>query len=288
MAAPLNTEKKKSKISNPMRMMKTNKIYIAAATLALGLAACSEQADFTQADVVNAAVENANAGDVPVAFGTYLGTSGTTRAGAKGEIANTNTLENAATGGFGVFAYAKNSTISNTDALGVPNFMYNQQVTHGTDWTYSPVKYWPNGIDAANQTGNPSSTATESAAQYLNFFAYAPYVYVTESTGVEKTTAEETNQKGTNGQGITAITPNSGDNGTVNGASDSKHHPLIHYTISTTPSNPTSVVDLLWGIRGQLSYAETDGVNSTVGALDNVYNLNLTKQTTTEHLVNLL
>jgi hypothetical protein len=46
-------------------MMKKQFLFLPLATLALGLAACSEQADFTQADVVNKAVETANAGDVP-------------------------------------------------------------------------------------------------------------------------------------------------------------------------------------------------------------------------------
>jgi len=69
------------------------------------------------------------------------------------------------TGGFGVFAahtglhpYAS-SDIST-------NFMYNQKVTYNSTasaWTYSPVKYWPNGIDDA---GNK---------EYISFFAYAPY-----------------------------------------------------------------------------------------------------------------
>ena len=45
--------------------MKKQFLFLPLATLALGLAACSEQADFTQADVVNKAVETANAGDVP-------------------------------------------------------------------------------------------------------------------------------------------------------------------------------------------------------------------------------
>lgn len=41
-----------------------------------------------------------------------------------------------------------------------PDFMYNQEVTHnGGNWTYSPVKYWPNG-----------------SPEYISFFSYYPYI----------------------------------------------------------------------------------------------------------------
>lgn len=67
------------------------------------------------------------------------------------------------TSGFGVFAahtglhtYA-NSSISS-------NFMYNQKVTYSSsNWTYSPIKYWPNGEDGSDVN------------DYVSFFAYAPY-----------------------------------------------------------------------------------------------------------------
>ena len=65
--------------------------------------------------------------------------------------------------GFGVFAahtglhtYA-NSSISS-------NFMYNQKVTYSSsNWTYSPIKYWPNGEDGSDLD------------DYVSFFAYAPH-----------------------------------------------------------------------------------------------------------------
>ncbi|MBP3774286.1 MAG: hypothetical protein ILA34_02920 [Bacteroidaceae bacterium] len=76
------------------------------------------------------------------------------------------------TDGFGVFSYYSDNT---TYAAGssVPNFMYNQHVTstNGTDWTYSPLKYWP------NETG---ANAKSDGVDYLTFFAYAPY----QSAGV--------------------------------------------------------------------------------------------------------
>ena len=65
--------------------------------------------------------------------------------------------------GFGVFAahtglhtYA-NSSISS-------NFMHNQKVTYSSsNWTYSPIKYWPNVEDGSD------------LPDYISFFAYAPY-----------------------------------------------------------------------------------------------------------------
>ena len=276
-------------------MMKTSKIYIAAA-LALTLAACSEQDDFTQADIANAAIENANAGDVPVAFGTYVGTGGTTRSGEIGEITENDILKGTSTtsagsghnvNGFGVFAFNTGSlTWAERDGSSgkekvIPNFMYNERVYWDTDsWKYSPIKYWPNGIDNQNADNSPSNTATAASVQYLTFYAYAPYTYVTESSGKEKASAAsegydvEASQKGSVGNGITNITSNStaGD-------------PIITYSLPA--SNPTgkNTVDLLWGIRGQLTYEETDAANNTIGALSNsVYNTDLTKQKVDERV----
>jgi len=42
-----------------------------------------------------------------------------------------------------------------------PDFMFNQDVTYdGSDWTYSPVKYWPNN----------------SPVEHISFFSYYPYI----------------------------------------------------------------------------------------------------------------
>ena len=65
--------------------------------------------------------------------------------------------------GFGVFACrtGKHPYVSSSISW---NFMWNQQVTYAaTDWTYSPVKYWPN------------ETTGEEGDEYITFFAYAPY-----------------------------------------------------------------------------------------------------------------
>ena len=64
------------------------------------------------------------------------------------------TDKTAFTGGdkIGVFAYYQSS--------GSPDFMNNQllSTTNGTEWTYSPVKYWPNNTGAT-----------------LSLYAYSPY-----------------------------------------------------------------------------------------------------------------
>lgn len=59
---------------------------------------------------------------------------------------------------FGVFAsYTGKLKYENTTVS--PDFMCNQPIKHeGSNWTYAPVKYWPN-----------------DASEYVSFFAYAPY-----------------------------------------------------------------------------------------------------------------
>ena len=261
MAAPLNTEKKKSKISNPMRMMKLNKTTLAILT-ALTFAACSEQSDFTQADIANAAVENA---EKPVNFGIYLG-GNVTRAinGIAGEITNAS-LKKGQTheAGFGVFAYFKEGdTEDATKYTGatMPNFMWNQKVYNNStgetpEWLYSPVKYWPNGIDAANAANKPSNTASQDKYRMLSFFAYAPYV---ETAGDD--------------YGITSLPSKTA---TV--------EPSVGYTLPATDPTLATSVDLLWGLRGKASYDESDGDANYSGNYTD-YNADLTKQTTTEQV----
>lgn len=90
--------------------------------------------------------------DNAIEFGTYLGRDAQT----KGSVFTTASMQ-AENVGFGVFAYYTDEA-KYSDAA-TPNFMYNQQVTYGTEgWTYAPVKYWPNEKN-----------------DYISFFAYAPY-----------------------------------------------------------------------------------------------------------------
>ena len=173
---------------------------ILAAVAALALTACAKFE--TEKPVV----------DEPIAFGAYAGNS-VTKAGAYGEETTTALQTN----GFGVFAYQTSGDYSSS---ATPNFMYNTLVS-GASWTYSPIKYWPNQIQAGNTDGQP---ATAFKADKVSFFAYAPRVAATASTGAVTGTDE----------GIIALTSNStaGD-------------PKVTYKVS---ADLDKQVDLLWAV----------------------------------------
>ena len=96
-----------------------------------------------------------------IEFGTYVGRDAQTRATS---IDLTELQKEA--NGFGVFAYytaEKDWLTANPvggPATSTPNFMYNEDVKWNatTNWTYGPVKYWPNTTD-----------------ERVSFFAYAPH-----------------------------------------------------------------------------------------------------------------
>ena len=96
-----------------------------------------------------------------IEFGTYIGKSAQTKATS---IDNTKDLNNYA---FGVYAYyTKTADYSATEST--PNFMSNQKVELvGNNWTYSPLKYWPN-----------------NSGDKVTFFAYAPYHAVGATSNV--------------------------------------------------------------------------------------------------------
>lgn len=229
------------------------------ALAALALTACSSEDTFTQDDLVKKAQEAE--GDA-VRFDVYTENSTQTRAltngGSTGAASTTEMKTGTHSEGFGVFAYLTKDNYGKDAAnTPLPNFMYNEKVYWSTDnWKYDLIKYWPNGIDAANVGANPSYTATEdnTNAKKLSFFAYAPYISTGGSTGI---TSLPTNSA--------AVRPSLG--------------------FSLPDSNPTesATVDLLWGLRGQATYAETDNTDNT-GAVGTDYNVNLTKQTVDERV----
>lgn len=90
-----------------------------------------------------------NRADNAIEFGTYLGRDAQTRA----SVLDKTGLQS---DGFGVFAYYTDNADYNP-ASSTANFMYNTKVSTA-DWTYSPIKYWPN-----------------DPGDKLTFFAYAPY-----------------------------------------------------------------------------------------------------------------
>lgn len=233
-----------------------------------------------------------------IQFSAKAGNSGVTRAEVaknynQGAIGNadgdfTTSLQKAR---FGVFAYHTSTgdynpaTVSSAPSNIAPNFMYNQELKYDDNtasgvnaWVYDPVKYWPNGIDAANVANNPSNTATElNKLQRLSFFAVAPftatptetYTKPTEETTMPSGVSESDVKANTATKGIAAMTTN-----TFTG------NVWVKYLMPD--ADESKAVDLLWGVRGQKSYSETDGTNNTVDALGNFYNINLTKQTVDE------
>lgn len=185
-------------------MKKFRFLFLAAAAL-LAFAACSSTDESANSQTV--------ADLQPVSFGTYVNQS-VTRAGTTGDIINTTNLKDA--NGFGVFAYyTDNVEYSGTT---IPNFMYNQQVTStdGTTWTYTPIKYWPNEY---------GSTATSEGTDMVSFFAYAPYVAVSTTTG--QVTGDKTS-------GITQT-----------GRNSTSGDPTVKYIVSGEDAG----VDLLWGVN---------------------------------------
>ena len=166
-----------------------------------------------------------------VGFGVYMKRGVTTKAGYAGEL-TTDTLKKA-TVGFGVFGYYGNGAMYNETMK--PDFMYNQWVkfTSNNVWEYSPIKYWPNEFGQA---------AGSEIADRLTFFAYAPYVEVTPSTGIVTDANDE--------DGILGMTRNisAGD-------------PQVMYGARLQPGGG---VDLCWGVAANDFTSSVDGNNNKV------------------------
>lgn len=213
--------------------MRTKNYFITSAALLL-LASCSSELDVTQTTKVDE--------PTPVTFGAYSAQSTKTRAA----IESVADLVNGT--GFGVFAYYTGT--DNYSAGIAPNFMYNEHVTGrtvtggGYDWSYTPLKFWPNDIaTGAVDGGGPDGFATGTVANggKISFFAYAPYFENTPS------------------------------NGEVSGATDG----IISFTSNTKEGNPTvtykvgsaNFVDLLWGTAGENSVNYIEKTGSQAGTL---------------------
>lgn len=127
--------------------MKKNLFLGLIALTALTVTGCSKDDVVSESPNIKRAIE----------FGTYVGRDAQSRAHSIETVAKL-----AEDGGFGVFAYYTDgvSYDPNTTTGSVLNYMNNQEVTStdGTNWTYSPKKYWPN-----------------ESSDKLTFFAYAPY-----------------------------------------------------------------------------------------------------------------
>lgn len=277
--------------------MKKTLILMAAAS-AFVLTGCTESdlsGDTSLAKESSSAIE----------FSAKTRDAGVTRAGQVGSMTNTSIKD--PTAGFGVFAYytgsdgitdwggwngTANPPVEMSGTGHYPNFMYNQKVTWSTSspadqWNYEPVKYWPNGIDKANETNAPSNTATEANAQKLSFFAYAPYVY--HGTDYETSNgfvggdlpAGKVTAAVYTGDAVSPTAPTAKQKGVVAMSKNTNEQDMyVKYILDN--ATETGAVDLLWGLRGQKTYQETDNVNNTEATLGNVYNTDLTKQTVGE------
>ena len=222
--------------------MKRMYLFLAAAAMLL-TTACSND------DAANGVAldSQTTAANLAVGFDTY--TANATRSGQTG-VMNTTQLQ---TTGFGVFAYQSQApwTSDNT-----PNFMYNQHVTYTTpSWIYSPLKYWPNETGSNNIDGNG---AKSGILERLTFFAYAPYVDATPSSGAVTSAAitdKDYDDADVENVGITKLTANEAE-----GAAK------VSYQLAYTPNKS---VDLLWGVApaGGLDYQSVnpaDNVNAHI------------------------
>jgi hypothetical protein len=237
--------------------MKKNLFLMAAAALAF--AACTSE-DLS----INDEKQVAQAGNVPVAFDTYISsnTNGTTRSAYDGNYAGYGAYTNDELqgGGFGVFASYYDGSDKYADLTTAPkyNFMYNQLVEYsGGNWTYEPLLYWPNetsknstaDAQTDQQTGN---TATAPHLDRVSFFAYAPYVKLkgTGTSGLNPVDGSiwDTTEKDTDDDFGNVLMP----------AVDETKVPFIKYNVATTPAESE---DLLWAVApyGGLKYTAVNG-----------------------------
>lgn len=245
--------------------MKKSLFFVAAAS-ALMLTACSSESDVVQ----SATPSQTAAQNQAVGFDVYTpAPTNVTRAGQAGTM-TTSRLQRLPVngGGFGVYAYLIEDvkTASGDDnassylAYGdgptsarttpiAPNYMVNQLVEWNKTnqgWTYAPLKYWPNETDKDSQNTNAQMEGISGSKHLdrLTFFAYAPYV----ATGVDEI-------------GITKLTNKKGD--LVTDPTTTTTGTLVEASVGykAALSNPSSSVDLLWGVApaGGLSYTAVNG-----------------------------
>lgn len=147
-------------------MMQQRYRYILPLLCSLLLAACGSDDGATPANTATG-----TSGTLPIMFSAGMGAGKQAPTRAANDI-NTNP-DLSAKGGFGVFGcYTGLHGYSDSNVR--PDFMYNEHVTSADEysdtWTYSPLKYWPNG---EGETSDGSVTGDNP--HYVSFMAYAPY-----------------------------------------------------------------------------------------------------------------
>ena len=202
--------------------------------------------------------------------------------------AQINTTEDLQHVGFGVFTQSTgNQDWTTYHATAKPfNFMWNQKVDWNdglTAWTYSPVKYWPNDNQPADDKGATGS----QEHSYLNFFAYAPYVNASELPGTLSDDGVLTG--GASHDGIIAMTSNATNAGgdyvyvTSNPYTGGSY--IYYRTSIEKPFDPDKSVDLMWATRQDLYKMKSSGEGYVNGHVDFLFKHALTKLSITAKLL---
>lgn len=187
--------------------------------------------------------------------------------------AQINTTEDLQHVGFGVFTQSTgNQDWTTYHATDEPfNFMWNQRVDwNDPNWTYSPVKYWPNDNQPADDNGAQGSVEHS----YFNFFAYAPYVEASELPGTLSDGGALTG--GDSHDGIIAMTANS---------TNTNASCLYYRTSLEKPFDPDKSVDLMWATRQDLYKMKSSGEGYVNGHVDFLFKHALTKLSITAKLL---
>ena len=142
--------------------MKKTRTYLTLISIAWLLAACG-------VDIVAPADLLQQTGDLQSAENAIVFSAGLEAVNTKaaGEVTTETNLNGKS---IGVFAAYTGDIKYNLTTVS-PNFMYNQKVTYNDTeqaWSYSPIKYWPNTLDAEGD-----------AKDYVSFFCYYPYTPTT-------------------------------------------------------------------------------------------------------------
>ncbi len=262
------------------------KLFLFAAA-AVALASCTETDLSGDTSLAKESTSDA------IQFSAKAGNSGVTRAYTSGTIGNETQakrgITNLTEAGFGVFAYytaAETDYKPETPTDSVPNFMYNQSITWSTAitpnaWIYSPVKYWPNGVDTDNKS-TPSYTAQQSKFGKLSFFAVAPFTTTPTETYSASSDGKKPNVIGADATNDEKVKKNNADKGIVAMTTNEfKGNVWVKYLMPN--ATQSEAVDLLWGLAGKAKYDETDGVDPAF-TIGKDYNLNLTKQNVGERV----
>lgn len=209
------------------------KLVLFAAVAALVLASCAKTETYVKATF-----------DDAITFGAYSGRT-ITKGGATVDM-NLDSLKQHGFGVFATYTELKNFEDLDQDKGADNNFMSNQKVAwdYTTDeWTYSPIKYWPN-----------PTNGQKADDQKVSFFAYAPY---TDSTSVDTS------------YGITGFSTGVAVDDPSAATPVSHVHNFVHYTFSKDKPN----VDLMWGYKAK----------STTTPATYTINNNLTRETDVIH-----